>query len=127
MERSLIEFPSEGITADTVQRAVDFVVMGKELIKRGEDMLKVYIKESGNVNLEGGEYGYYQKDSKVIPDVGEAYIKLFSSGVPEDEIWKAMTLAAGKAEKLAKKHDVDINGLVETKPMNKFGYVPEED
>ena len=130
MERkdtSVIKFPEEGVTPANAEKVVEFITKAEEWRRRAIDALKVFVTVNGNIRLADGRYyGFYEKPKRTIEDV-EATVKALMQGkVDKDDIWKALNLAPGKVEKLAKCTDIDVNGFITDKITKTFGDIPQE-
>jgi len=126
---AVIEFPRGGLTKDNFPAAVEFLERVEEMLEVGKKAVKGYVTAHGEGDLkqitlpDGRKYGYFEKATRTVPDVEGAVKALLAGGVDRPAIFGALTLAAGKMEKLGA--GLDLSGYIQEKTGKTFGFVEE--
>ena len=93
------------------------------MIANAEKELKAYCKKNGNIETEGGEYGFFEKESRTVPDVKRLVEKVSELGV---EYWDMINISPTNAVKLIKEAGLREEDYISTKVSNSFGEIKGE-
>jgi len=123
------KFNMKALSKDNIIEATHKLEQMKALTKLAEGKIKEYIQEHGNIERDGVNYGFYQKEIQYVGEPAEVVHSLLSSKNGDKEgaenlkadIWKALNLSAFKLKRIGKKYNMEVSNLISTKTRKEFG------